>query len=90
MDDDFGVFERFEDMFRDCARFVAVAGVEGWLAAAGLRRREIDCDAEALEDVDHGHAGFGVNHIDDAGDEEGDGFADGRFSRGQCHAGRFL
>ena len=78
----FGVFEGFEEVFGDRARFVAVAGVESRLAATGLRRREVHVDAEMLQDIDHGHAGLRVDHVDDASDKEGDSFADWRFACG--------
>ena len=81
-DDDLGVFESFEEVLRDRARFIAIAGVEGGLAAASLRRREVDADADVLEDFDHGHTRARVDHVHDAGDEKGDRFADGRFARG--------
>ena len=83
--DDFGLGEGFEEVAGDGSRFVAVAAVEGRLPAAGLRWREDDGDADMLQDVDHGHARLRINHVHDAGNEEGNGFANWRFALGQCH-----
>ena len=77
-DDDLGVFEGFEEVLRHRARLIAITGVESRLGAAGLVGREVDLDADMLEDIDHRHARVRVDHVDDAGDEEGDSFADWR------------
>ena len=49
-----------------------IAGIEGGLAAAGLRFREIDLVAQALQHLGDRDADLGKDLIDDAGDEQGD------------------
>ena len=53
----------------DLARFVCVAGVEGGLAAAGLRFWEINLVAQPFQNLCDGDADLGKNLIDDAGNE---------------------
>src|SRR5262249_4031724 len=47
-----------------------VARVEQRHAAAGLARREVHCDAEASEELDHGHAHLGEEHLPQARDHD--------------------
>ena len=47
------------------------ARIEGGLAAAGLRRREVQVHAEPLQYVHGTFTDFGIELVDDAGYEEG-------------------
>ena len=69
--------ERGEDREEAAGEFaglVAVAGVEGGLTAAGLLFGEDDLDVVLFEELAGGDAYAGVEHVDHAGDEEGDAF----------------
>ena len=50
--------------------FGAKTGVGMHLSAAGLRRQEIEFDAEPLKQPHHGTTGFGKERVVVAGDEE--------------------
>ena len=75
---DFAAFhERSEDRQEaagEFAGFVAVAGVEGGLTAAGLLFGEDDLDIVLFEELAGGDADARVEHVDHTGDEEGDAF----------------
>ena len=62
------------------AGFMMVAGVEGGLTAAGLRLWEIDFDTEVLQYLRHRNAGLRLEHIDHAGDKQGNAFPFGGLS----------
>ena len=68
----FGIAEDLEEMAGDLAGFLAIAGVESGLAAAGLILGKIDRVAEALQHAGHGEADCGEELIDHAGDEDRD------------------
>jgi hypothetical protein len=57
-------------MPRHLTRFLAIAAVERGLPAAGLPLGEIDGKTQALQHVNDGHAGFGEELIDNAGDKK--------------------
>ena len=75
---DFAAFhegrEDREEAAGQFAGFVAIAGVEGGLTAAGLLFGEDDLDAVLFEELAGGDADAGVEHVDHTGDEEGDAF----------------
>ncbi len=68
-DDIVAMLECGDHLFGDRARRRAVAGVEGRLAAAGLRRH-VDCAARLLQQLDGGEADRRPDQIDEAGDQE--------------------
>jgi len=70
-DDIFGIAKNVKKMPRDGARFVRVAGVEGGLAAAGLRLGEVDLITQAFQHLSDGDADLRKYLIDDAGDKQG-------------------
>ena len=55
---------------RERAGVVDATGVERRLAAARLRRRTVDVDAQPLEHVDHRHARVGEQAVDQTGHEQ--------------------
>ena len=59
-------------MTGDLARFIAVAGIEGGLAAAGLSFGKMNLVAQALQHLRDSDADLRKDLIDDAGDEQGD------------------
>ena len=65
----FGVAEDIQEVPGHLAGFLAIAGVEGRLAAARLIPRKVDLVAEALQDIRHRHANRREELIHDAGDE---------------------
>jgi hypothetical protein len=71
-DDVIETFERVDDIFRDFARVAGIAGVIGWLSAAGLTPRSFDRAAGALKQGQRGEGGAWPEQIDKAGDEQPD------------------
>jgi hypothetical protein len=65
-------FERVDDIFRNFARGAGIAGVVGWLAAAGLTLRRFDRAAGALQQGQRSEGGARPEQIDKAGDEQPD------------------
>jgi hypothetical protein len=52
-------------VFNNWSSIRSQACVEGGLSATGLITREFNVNAEALENVHHGFAGFRVERIDE-------------------------
>ena len=77
-DDHLGVGEGRQKLFGDGAGVVLKAGVERHLPAAGLVERKAHLDAEMFENFHHRNAGVRVDHIDDAGHKQRDGFVERR------------
>src|SRR5262249_39101841 len=65
-------FEHVQEIPRHLASLVAIAGVEGGLAAAGLRFGKIQLETEAFEHPAYGHADLRKELVDRAGDEQRD------------------
>ncbi len=70
--DVFGIAECIEKVPGDCARFFGKAAIERGLAAAGLRVRKINLEAQPLQHLSHGDSDLWEHLIDDAGDEQRD------------------
>src|SRR3984885_11404047 len=67
--DVFGAAKDIQKVPGNLARFFPIAGVEGGLAAAGLRFWEINVVTQSLQNLRDGDADLGKNLIDDAGNE---------------------
>ena len=67
-----GIAEDVQKVAGDLRGFVAVAAIEGGLAAAGLCFGKVDGVAEPFEHLGHGQADLGKDLIDDAGGKESD------------------
>lgn len=55
-----------------CFGMCPVTGVPGGLAAAGLPGWDLDCAARILQQFDRGKTHRGSEHVDEAGDKQGD------------------
>src|SRR5690606_17277125 len=71
-DDHFRVAETAHLAARDLPRFIPVARVERWLAAAGLGLGKINAVPEPFEDSNDRHAHLRVEGVDVAWDEQSD------------------
>ena len=70
--------EQIDHLAGDGMGGLAIAGIIGGLAAAGLKRRRLDQAARLLQELGGGQTHAGTEKIDEAGDEESD--ADGQAS----------
>ena len=62
--------KHLEKVARDLSRFVAVAAVEGGLAAARLVRRKGQATTRPLQHVGHSHSDVWKQLVHDAGDKQ--------------------
>jgi 3-deoxy-D-manno-oct-2-ulosonic acid (Kdo) hydroxylase len=74
-DDVFGIAEDIQEVPRDGARFVRIAGIKRRLAATSLGRGKVNLVSQALQHLRDGDADLGKNLIDDAGDKQRNGLA---------------
>ena len=71
-------FEQIDHLAGDGLGRLAIAGIIGGLAAAGLQRRRLHQAAGLLQELGGGQTHAGAEEVDEAGDEESD--ADGQAS----------
>ena len=82
-DNIFGSVENLQKVLSNSARFVRIPAIERRLAAARLRLREIDLEAEPFQHLSHSDAHLGEDLINHAGDKQRDP------AQIQLYAGRF-